>query len=615
MSASSQIELDHFFGLNAIPNSVLFHPNGQNYIFPSGGNLVLGDLSDVHYQEILSGHTDSVTCVAISNNGSMIASGQKGENPDVNVWNFTSHEIIFKLEEHDGKLQAIAFSHDDKILGTLGSNEDGKLMIWDMSNGYIIASAKPPLGSECIAFGGFVKDIKRRNTQNYLLCTGGKDGLMIWHLDPFKGDFDPVKLGGEGRLSTSRHIMSLQFSSDYELIYGATTSGEYVIASVRSSRVVQTIQATRMAVSSIAIGLDAGVVIGCGDTSLKFFDRDAVFNGEIRLDSPVISLSSSKDLREILAATSMGSIFRVNASTRQYITISEAHTQAVVAIAFSFDQNDKFATASLDGTIRVWDIADYAVLATGHARREQERGVVPSCLGFSDILISGWSDGRVLAHSPNTGENLWFIDNAHPGGVTAIALSHNGRFLLTGGPGGEVRLWEMKSRELISHLKEHVQKITSLTLFDDDSMAISASRDRCILRWDLRTEKRTHSHMQRMGGINGIALSRDEQFTLSVGQEKKLSYWNNKSIEVTHQVQLDADEDEGRCIARSNNGKYIATGGSMGMLRLFDYESAALLFSGGGHSGTINGVAFSPDDKQVVTVGEDGCVFIWCIFS
>jgi WD40 repeat protein len=67
-------------------------------------------------------------------------------------------------------------------------------------------------------------------------------------------------------------------------------------------------------------------------------------------------------------------------------------------------------------------------------------------------------------------------------------LSHNGRFVLTGGPGGEVRLWEMKSRELISHLKEHVQKVTALALFDDDSIAVSASRDRCILRWDLRTE-------------------------------------------------------------------------------------------------------------------------------
>ena len=97
---------------------------------------------------------------------------------------------------------------------------------------------------------------------------------------------------------------------------------------------------------------------------------------------------------------------------------------------------------------------------------------------------------RVLAHSAETGENLWFVDNAHPGGVTSLVLSHNHRFILTGGPAGEVRLWELRTRELISHLKEHKQKITCLALFDDDTMALTGSRDRCILRWDLKSEVR-----------------------------------------------------------------------------------------------------------------------------
>ena len=95
---------------------------------------------------------------------------------------------------------------------------------------------------------------------------------------------------------------------------------------------------------------------------------------------------------------------------------------------------------------------------------------------------------RVLAHSAETGASLWFIDNAHPGGVTALSLSHNKRFILTAGPAGEVRLWELRSRDLISHLKEHVANVSSLVLFDDDTMAISASRDRCLLRWNLTSE-------------------------------------------------------------------------------------------------------------------------------
>ncbi len=32
------------------------------------------------------------------------------------------------------------------------------------------------------------------------------------------------------------------------------------------------------------------------------------------------------------------------------------------------------------------------------------------------------------------------------------------------------------------------------------------------------------SHIQRMGGINALALSRDQQVILTVGQEKKVTY-------------------------------------------------------------------------------------------
>lgn len=97
-------------------------------------------------------------------------------------------------------------------------------------------------------------------------------------------------------------------------------------------------------------------------------------------------------------------------------------------------------------------------------------------------------DCSVISHDVDTGEILWFIESAHTDGVTSIAISHNNRFILTGGQHGEVRLWELRSRELISHLKEHTQRITSICIFDDDTSALTSSRDRCIMQWDLRME-------------------------------------------------------------------------------------------------------------------------------
>jgi WD40 repeat protein len=54
---------------------------------------------------------------------------------------------------------------------------------------------------------------------------------------------------------------------------------------------------------------------------------------------------------QLLAVTSVGTISRVNISNRKQIPISESHTGPIIAVAFA-SRNDRFATASLDGTLR-----------------------------------------------------------------------------------------------------------------------------------------------------------------------------------------------------------------------------------------------------------------------
>ena len=65
---------------------------------------------------------------------------------------------------------------------------------------------------------------------------------------------------------------------------------------------------------------------------------------------------------------------------------------------------------------------------------------------------------------------------------------------------------------------------------------------------------------------------------------------------------------------RSSDGELIATGGTAGVLRLWSFESSQCVAHVVAHSGIIMGVSFTPDDRQVVTVGEDGCINVWCVY-
>ena len=265
---AESVEFEHFIGINTIPSSTHFHPNGQKYIFSSGASLVIGDLIDPHAQEFLRRHDDAITCTALSRSGQLIASGQKGENADVFIWDYATQKVMHRFEEHDFGIQSIAFSEDEKLFASIGNEEDGKLIVWDLSNGCILASSKIALGTVTVRFAGFVKDIKRRNTSHYLLCTAGLDGVVLWDLDPYSGDFLPLKLVGEARATITRHVTDVAFSDDREYLYGATTSGDFIVGNVRSNKIVQAIQATKMQLNAILYH-ENGVVIGCGDASIK----------------------------------------------------------------------------------------------------------------------------------------------------------------------------------------------------------------------------------------------------------------------------------------------------------------------------------------------------------
>lgn len=206
------LEFEHFMGVNAIPHGALFHPNGQKYVFSAGACVVIADLLDPQQQQFLRFHDDAINCLVLSASGRYLASGQLGERSDIYVYDITEQRVVFRFEEHDHGIQALAFSQDEKILVSIGLPEDNNMIFWDMSNGCIIASTtKIPMHTKCAVFMGFMKDIKRRDTHFYQLCTAGADGIQLWSLDPFTGsDASPRAL-----LSLSLSlVLYLSFSLD-----------------------------------------------------------------------------------------------------------------------------------------------------------------------------------------------------------------------------------------------------------------------------------------------------------------------------------------------------------------------------------------------------------------
>jgi len=98
---TAAVELEHLCGLtNRFLNTVKFHPTSTNtYAYPVGCVVVLEDIHNPHDQDFLRAHDNEVSAIAISKNGKILASGQRGSErrkgcvAPVIVWDLENRSI------------------------------------------------------------------------------------------------------------------------------------------------------------------------------------------------------------------------------------------------------------------------------------------------------------------------------------------------------------------------------------------------------------------------------------------------------------------------------------------------------------------------------------------
>jgi Novel STAND NTPase 1/WD domain, G-beta repeat len=168
-----------------------------------------------------------------------------------------------------------------------------------------------------------------------------------------------------------------------------------------------------------------------------------------------------------------------------------AGTRGVGSVAFS-PARHMLASGNIDGTIRLWDVADPA--------RPRLLGQ-PLKVGEAVESVAFSPDGRTLASSTYFGTVvLWDIsDPAHPvalglplmagsGIVYSVAFSPDGRTLASGGDDGMVRLWDVARPahpRRLGSLTAGASAIDSVAFSPEGQTLASGSYDGAARLWNL----------------------------------------------------------------------------------------------------------------------------------
>jgi hypothetical protein len=281
----------------------------------------------------------------------------------------------------------------------------------------------------------------------------------------------------------------------------------------------------------------------------------------------------------------------------------------------------------VDGTARVWDTATgrqlqklnahtggvIAVAVTPDGRRiVTARGNGNTTVGDGVARIWDAVSGRQLQEFKVPNGVFW-----------SVAVTPDGQRIVTGGEDGTVRLWDALSGRELFKVKGYTHRVWSVAVTPDGQRIVTGGWEGTAKLWDVDSGRQLQEFTEPAGQVQSgdgddgpgsrriwsVAMTPDGQRIITVGKDGTARVWD--VVSGRELLQLKGHSGFVWSVAVTPDGQRILTGGDDSTARLWDAVSGRELLTFKGHAGPVWSVAVTSDGRRIVTGSDDGTVKIW----
>ncbi len=224
------------------------------------------------------------------------------------------------------------------------------------------------------------------------------------------------------------------------------------------------------------------------------------------------------------------------------------------------------ASASLDNTVHVWDLASRKLVTT----------------------LSGGDDAT--------------------GQVFGVAWSPYGKRLAFGGTDKSVKLWNLPTKKLL-HTFHCDQNVISVFWSPRSNTILAGIAGEAVRIFNAETGESQGSLEGHTGTVLAITLSPNKQVLSTASLDKTVRLWNHETGETIRVLR--GHSDRVNDVAWSPDGKALATGSSDSTIRIWNPNTGRLRRILEGHTDQVSSVLFSDDGRILISKATDGTLRLW----